>query len=303
MDHSRPLRSALLANALFSTISGVLMLAMPTRIGAVLGIDAPVVLQLIGLGLLVFAADLFHQLTRSRMATWRALYASAGDFLWVAATLGGLLLFPDVLSETGLRLVTAVAGIVLLFGTWQLWAIDRAHRVASGLHRHCVRVHVPVAADAMWSVVGRIGDIGRYMPSLQVSEILEGKAPGVGAVRRCVDQRGTAWSEKCVAFDAGRSFVVRFLTDAPGFPFPARTMVGGWEVTPSGHGCDVQVWWELEAKPRWLAPIFLPFLAFQADRDFTGIIARMAAEAASVDHTIPADRRTDVVARLLPHVC
>lgn len=303
MDHSRPLRSALLANALFSTVSGVLMLASPARIGAVLGVDAPVVLQLTGLGLLVFAADLFHQSTRSRMATWRTLYASAGDFLWVAATLGGLLLFPDVLSYTGLRLVTVVAGIVLIFGVWQLWAIDRAHRLPSGLHRHCVQVRVPVAADAMWSVVGRIGDIGRYMPSLQVSEILEGKAPGVGAVRRCVDQRGKAWSEECVAFDAGRSFVVRFLADAPGFPFPAHTMTGGWEVTPAGHGSDVQVWWELEPKPRWLAPIFLPLLAFQADRDFTGIIARMAAEAAGAGHTTPTDRRTDVVARLLPRVC
>jgi hypothetical protein len=303
MDTTRPLRAALLANALFSMSCGVAMIVAPTRVGAWLGLDVPLALQIVGAGLLLFAADLIHQATRPRMSTWRALYASAADFLWVAASVAGLLLFVDVLSVSGLRVIGAVAALVFAFGVRQVWAIDRAHRTLAGQHRHCVQVHVPVPAEAMWQVVGRIGDIGRCMPSLQVSEILDGKIPGVGAVRRCVDQRGKAWSEECVAFDPGRSFVVRFLTEAPGFPFPAHAMIGGWGVTPTGDGCDVQVWWELEPKPRLLAPILLPILAFQADRDFTGIIARMAAEAAGADATVAADRRVGLPARLLLRAC
>ncbi len=33
----------------------------------------------------------------------------------------------------------------------------------------------------MWSVVSQLGDIQNYMPTLKSSEVLDGKAPGVGA--------------------------------------------------------------------------------------------------------------------------
>jgi hypothetical protein len=143
------------------------------------------------------------------------------------------------------------------------------------MHRHCILVNVDAHPDAIWRVLSRLSEITNYMPSLLSSELLHGNAPGVGAVRHCVDTAGRSWSEECVEFDLEqRRFVVRFLTAEPGFPLPARHMVGGWEVTPAGDGAVVMVWWELEPKPRWLAPILLPLLAFKADRDFPKIARR-----------------------------
>jgi hypothetical protein len=304
MPDARLLRAALLANAAFSTGCGLLLLLAPGQVGDLLGLEVPRVLQAVGLGLLVFAADLVHQATRSRLATWRALYASAGDLLWVAGTFVGLLAFPNALSGTGIVVVLLVAAVVLLFGALQLRGIDRAHRVpGTDRHRHCIVVWADAPAAAMWSVVGRLGDIARYMPALESSEILDGRSPGVGAVRRCVDRDRKEWSEECVEYRPGRSFVVRFLAEAPGFPFPATSMEGGWEVRPAGEASEVVVWWELVPKPRPLAPLLLPVLALRADRDFTAVVARMAASVGGSRPRSPGQQGLRGLARLLPRPC
>ncbi len=277
MNTTRLLRTALLANAVFSAVCALTLLALPAFVGDILGIQVPLILRLLGFGLFIFSIDLVHQVIRPRLLTWRALYASAGDFLWVIGSVLGLLLFPELFSVTGVAVVLVIAGIVLAFGIWQVCGIDRTHRVAnSALHRHCLVVRTEAPAVAMWDVIERMGDIQNYAPSLVRSEILDGKVPGVGAVRRCADQFGRCWTEECIDFDPGHSFTVRFVCEAPDFPFPVSTMIGGWEVMSAGTGSDVMVWWEIAPKPRFLAPVLLPVLAFSADRDFVGVIRRMA---------------------------
>lgn len=302
MNRSAYLRAALLANALFSTICALLMILGPGWVGTLLGVEAPLVIRGIGFGLALFAADLIHQATRSRIATWRALYASVADFLWVLGTLVGIGLFPAALSTSGLVAVLAVAGIVFAFGVWQLRGIRVLHGAGDPtMYRHCIVVRVDAETDAMWSVVNRLGDIQKYMPTLQSSVMLDGKPPGVGAIRRCIDTAGRSWSEECTDFRPGSGFVVRFLADAPGFPFPATTMVGGWEVIAQDHGTDVMVWWEMRPKPSWLALAILPLLAFKVDRDFPQVIERMAQDAIGSAGDEFGDVRP--VVRLMPRLC
>ncbi len=126
MDDTRRLRSALLANAVFSAGCALFMIVNPVLTGELLGIQAPLILRGIGLALLIFAADLVHQATRPVMALWRAYYASAADLLWVLGTFIGLYLFPGVLSATGLIIVLAVAGVVFVCAIWQLCGIRLA---------------------------------------------------------------------------------------------------------------------------------------------------------------------------------
>jgi len=303
MARSRLLRAALLGNAVFSISCALVMIFAPVWVGDQLGIQIPPALQILGVGLVMFAADLVHQVTRPRMATWRALYSSLADFLWVLGTVVGVALFAGILSDSGLLTVSAVAVFVFTFGVGQLWGINRVHRVPeSGLYRHCVPVHVNASAEAMWSVVSQLGDIQNYTPALKRSELLDDKAPGVGAIRRCVNQAGKAWAEECITFEPGRRLVVRFLAEAPDFPFPARAMIGGWEVFPSRDGADVMVWWELQPKPAFLAPVLMPMLAFQADRDFPKVIQRMANAATRSESRDPTGFKLPVV-RLMPTLC
>lgn len=304
MNAVLPLRLALAANAVFSLSFALLMLFRPALVGEWLGIHAPVVLQVVSIGLVVFAADLIHQATRQRVATWRALYASAADFSWVAGSVISAFFFLSLLSPTGIILVLAVAAAVFAFGTWQLWAIGRAHGTGkNGEYRHCIIVETNAPVEKLWQVVSNLGDIKDYMPSLKRSVVLDGKAPGIGAVRACEDHAGKQWSEECTEFNPGHSFAVRFLSEAPDFPFPARTMRGGWEVTPSEAGSQVMVWWELMPKSRLLAPVILPLLAFQADRDFPKIIQRMAISAIGKSSEVQLQSSPKVIARLLPSFC
>jgi Polyketide cyclase / dehydrase and lipid transport len=298
------LRLALAANALFSLSCAALMLLRPSLVSSWLGVHVSLIFQVVGVGLAVFAVDLLHQATRHRMATWRALYASAADFLWVIGSVILLGLFPNALSGSGNVLVIVVAAIVLMFGVWQVWAIAKAHQLqGTDEYRHCILVETNAPADAMWRVVSRLGAIKNYMPSLKNSVVLDGRSPGIGAVRMCEDHAGQRWSEQCTEFKDGHSFTVRFLSEAPDFPFPAKTMHGGWNVIPTHHGSQMMVWWELVPKQRWSAPIVLPLLAFQADRDFPKIIQRMAADALEQNPEAFKQTTTGAIARLLPKFC
>ncbi len=289
--HTRSLRTALLVNALFSAVCGLWMLLWSGSVETLLGVQAPVLLPLVGCGLLIFAIDLIHQATRPRLETWRALYASVADLLWVIGSILGLLFFSGLLTKTGVAMVMVIAGVVLSFGIGQIWGIDRAHQAEnSSLHRHCLVVRTEVPAADLWEVIRPMGDIQKYAPSLARSEILDDKAPGVGAVRQCTGQSGRCWAEECVDFDPDRrSFTLRFVSEAPDFPFPASTMIGGWEVKSAGTGSEVMVWWELAPKPRWLAPILLPLMALGIDRDLVQIVRRMADDAlaqSTTDHSL-----------------
>lgn len=119
------LRTALRANAAFSTTTGLAMLIAPAAIGGLIGVEAPLVLRGIGLGLLVFAADLvwFSRSGRTLRAIGRA--AVAGDAAWVVGTVVLALLAPGLLSPTGWALTGGIALAVAGFASAQ----------ALGLHR------------------------------------------------------------------------------------------------------------------------------------------------------------------------
>ncbi|NER80033.1 MAG: hypothetical protein F6K42_10705 [Leptolyngbya sp. SIO1D8] len=304
MNNGRSLRVALLANAMFSSMSAGLMVFAPELIGTLLGIQASLILQIIGLGLGLFAVDLYLQAMRPRLATWRALYASAGDFLWVVATVLLRVCFPDVLSDSGNALVIFVAGAVLAFGVWQLWAVGHLYTLPTqDGYRLCLTVQTNAPASAMWRVISHLEAIQTYAPSLKQSLLLDGKTPGVGAVRMCENHAGKRWFEECIKFQPDRSLVLRFVTEAPDFPFPVHKMNGGWEILPYESGSQIRVWWELMPKPQSLTTILLPLLALQVERDLPKIIQAMAAEALGQPSTVTSPTATQAIARLLPTFC
>ncbi len=285
MPHARPLRIALLANALFASATGSFILIAPATVVDLLGIAYHPILTAIGVGLVVFALDLAHQATRSRISTWRAAYATALDLAWVAGTVVVLATQHQSFTTTGVAIIAAVGALVLGFAIGQGWGIDHAHRVSgSRLRQHCVRAHVDQPAESMWQVIADLGAIQRYMPSLAHSAIEGGAEPGRGAVRTCVDRGGRSWSEECIAFESG-SLALRFETEAEGFPFPASEMYGGWTVEPcESGGSKVTAWWTLRPRPIGLAVVLMPIFGLRADRQMTNVIRRMAAEAAARSH-------------------
>lgn len=251
------------------------------RVGELVGFSQGWFWQVLGTGLLLFAAELFYQATRRRMATWRALLASVADFSWVVATGFLLLAFPSVFTFTGVVLALLVAGAVMVFALLQLAGIERAHRYGARLpYRHCLMVSAPAPAGVVWEQLARLGEIERHYPVLSSSRLRDPEHSELGAVRECTDRAGRRWAEECTAWEEGRSFELRFLSHEPGFPFPVREMIGGWIVEPRGkEACEVTVWWELQPLRRWQAFLLLPLLGFQADGNMRKVVASMAGRA------------------------
>ncbi|MCE8041526.1 hypothetical protein HOP60_05060 [Halomonas daqingensis] len=274
------LRTALLINSAFSALSALLMLLWTDHIASLLGLSTHGLLLLVAAGLLIFAADLLHQAMQPRLASWRALYASMADLLWVVLSVLLTVVFYSAMPTAGIVLVISIAGVVLLFALLQLYGIHQLHlNPATGLYRHCLIVQTQTPAGRLWPVVADLGAISRFVPMLAHSEVLNNQPAAQGAVRRCTNQKGQSWSELCTDWQEGSSFSLRFLTDEPGFPFPASVMLGGWSVQSTDQGSEVTIWWELMTKPTWMAPVMLPMLAFGANKDFPRVIARMAGAA------------------------
>ena len=124
-DPSTLLRRALVANALFSGLSGMILALGARPVASFLGLQDAVVLTVAGALLLLYAAGLFYVATRpavNRAAAWLAV---ALDLLWVVGSALILLAGWLPLTTAGKWAVGIVAELVFLFALFQLLGLRR----------------------------------------------------------------------------------------------------------------------------------------------------------------------------------
>jgi hypothetical protein len=112
----------LLLNAISTAACGVGMLATREILPALFGLDGPMVLDALAVGLLLYAG-LLAAAARQRPVTPRALMAfTVADVLWVVASAFVLLWFWADFAAIARFLVIAVALVVEVFATLQFRA-------------------------------------------------------------------------------------------------------------------------------------------------------------------------------------
>ncbi|MEO0725783.1 MAG: hypothetical protein AAFZ63_14675 [Bacteroidota bacterium] len=116
---NQPLRRAILANAAFSTFCGLALTAVPAWIAQHMGISTPLILRLIGIGLLIFVVSLVYTATRPEISRQQVQVIIAQDLLWVMGSIVLLIIRPFGLSTVGLWAVDVVAIMVAVFAYWQ----------------------------------------------------------------------------------------------------------------------------------------------------------------------------------------
>ena len=283
------LKTALLSNAAFSLVSGLLLALAPVGMGHLLDADHPGLLRVVGVGLAMFALMVVLAGRRERIRPLEVLLISLADFGWVVGSLALVLASPDSFGPTGRWLLAGVAVVVAAFGVAQLTGLRRTllePTPGRGEYRYCIAVDVEARPEAMWRVLSDLGAISRYLPTLASSSLREVAAGcdssiGVGRVRECVSTQQQHWAEEVTRFDSEeRAFEVRFLADEPGFPFPMQVMHGGWQVLaqPDGHS-RVIVWWSLTPKVPFGGLAVVALLSASVDRSFPAVIGRMASDA------------------------
>lgn len=117
VDRSVWLRRALLGNAVFSSVSGMVFFVGAQPVSDAIGLSRPWVLAVIGLSLLVFAAGLFRNARRVDVNQLEAKTAIGMDIAWVVGT--GVILAAGVLNSTGNWAAAIVADVVLVFAILQ----------------------------------------------------------------------------------------------------------------------------------------------------------------------------------------
>lgn len=121
-----PLHRALLANAAFSAVSGLLLVLATGWLSPELGLANRWMLPMLGVGLVGFAA-LLVRVARERPIPLRVAGAvSLADGLWVLGSAALVWLDPTGLTALGRWLVIGVADAVLLFALAQAWGLHLA---------------------------------------------------------------------------------------------------------------------------------------------------------------------------------
>lgn len=123
---SRSLRRALLGNALFSAISGSLILIAQPLVLSWLGLTGADI-RPIGAFLLLFAAYLAWMSRQRRLPRVLVAGVIAGDWTWVLGSVALVVLKPALFSTMGLLLILDVAAVVLAFALWQSRGLKKCY--------------------------------------------------------------------------------------------------------------------------------------------------------------------------------
>lgn len=118
-DRSRMLRHALIGNAIFSGISGTAFILASGHVAALTGLPSELPLQLVGIGLLPFAALLVWLAERPALSQNEGRMISLMDAQWVLGTFVLLIGWPELLNDLGQLLAIGIAAVVLGFAVWQ----------------------------------------------------------------------------------------------------------------------------------------------------------------------------------------
>lgn len=112
------LRSSLLANAVFSSFSGIAMLisknALPQHISL-----PPIIWVGIGIGLLSFAVILLGTAKKQKIPITLTSTIIFADFAWVIGVSAAALMYQDNLSLTGVTLIVAINVVVATLAVLQ----------------------------------------------------------------------------------------------------------------------------------------------------------------------------------------
>lgn len=119
------LKTALLFNAVFSAVCGGLLLLFPSAVAALMGDFNPLILMVLGAGLLLFAVDVAWVATRKPISQLLAKMITTADVAWVLATPVVMIVAAPWLSVWGQVLLLDVALLVAFCALCQWRGLQR----------------------------------------------------------------------------------------------------------------------------------------------------------------------------------
>jgi hypothetical protein len=120
MNH---LKKALTINALFSSISGIILILLNRQIADIFGTKNNTVFWCIGVALIYFALTIWYERTKQRKLA--VLWIIIQDFLWVLGSIILISFNPFQVTQNGTLIIGVVSVIVLSMGVNQIIAYHK----------------------------------------------------------------------------------------------------------------------------------------------------------------------------------
>ncbi|REE24698.1 hypothetical protein DFQ09_1032 [Winogradskyella pacifica] len=117
------LQKALKVNALFSSISGIIMILLNHQIANLFGTINNTVFWIVGLILIYFAITIWYEIRKQRRLA--VLWIIIQDYAWVIGSLLLIIINPFQITQIGNLIIGIIALIVLYMGINQMIALKK----------------------------------------------------------------------------------------------------------------------------------------------------------------------------------
>lgn len=220
------LQKSLQLNALFSGLSGILLVALNKYVAGLFDTPNTLVFQVIGAALIFFSLTIFFEIKRQNLLG--VLLIIFQDLLWVVGSAILLILQPFEISIFGYAIIAAIALIVLFMAINQAQALAQTDSIPNKVIKQLSFERIMKASKASaWKVISNVANYHEVAPNIDDVKIISGE--GEGMIRSCSHGKDS-WTETCALWEEEKEYAFEVNTTAPDYPYPFKYLKGNWKV-------------------------------------------------------------------------
>lgn len=220
------LQKSLFANAVFSMLSGTILIVFWEATAHMFGVKNSTPFWLIGIGLLLFACFVFFETRQQRPSFILSIILQ--DVLWVLTSVVLIAWNPFHISVPGIQLIALIALIVLFFAMLQFRALAHSDTASGNENQQLVYERTYHGSkEKLWALIADVAHYHEVAPNIDQVKILSGQ--GEGMIRRCSHGRNS-WTETCSLWEEGEQYSFEVNTQAVDYPYPLKFLKGTWKL-------------------------------------------------------------------------
>lgn len=220
------LQKTLLVNAIFSGLSGILLVVFNKTIATIFDTTNTTIFWTIGIALIYFAATIIYEIKRQKPLG--VFFIIIQDFIWVVGSVIIIIFQPFEISKSGDGIIASVALIVLFMGIGQANGLAQTDNNPNGkIKQLSFERALKASKENVWSVMSDVANYHKVAPNIDDVKILSGN--GEGMVRSC-SHGNDSWTETCTLWEENEEYSFEVNTTAPDYPYPFKYLKGNWKI-------------------------------------------------------------------------